>query len=363
MYERFGLVLMVTRTCNLRCAYCYVGAKSGETMDLSLGRAAIDRAVRSLAPGGTLELGFLGGEPLLVADRIAELIDHARAATRQAGLRLAISMTTNGTVADEPAWRVMTALDVQLTVSHDGLPEVHDRYRRAADGRGTSAQVTDTLARLLAAGVDVQVAMVVRPNNVARLPEGIVWLRRRGVRHVVPSLDLWAQWDPPAARELEAAIARAADLWHEGLPTCSISWFDEKAARLAGVGATATARCGFGDGEVAVSPSGRLYPCERLIGDDGLDNPMRLPGHVLEGDDFLHLPKPAAVGSGCSSCGIHADCNTFCRCGNYVRTGDVSRPDGLLCLWNKACHDQTARILRKMSCPCASSLSVFSSLS
>ena len=45
MYEQFGLVLTVTHACNLRCGYCYAGAKSSRTMDPSVGRRAIDRAV------------------------------------------------------------------------------------------------------------------------------------------------------------------------------------------------------------------------------------------------------------------------------------------------------------------------------
>ena len=38
-------------------------------------------------------------------------------------------------------------------------------------------------------------------------------------------------------------------------------------------------------------------------------------------------------------------CNTDCRCSNYVRTGDVSRPDGLLCLLDQTVYRETARVL------------------
>jgi sulfatase maturation enzyme AslB (radical SAM superfamily) len=66
-YDCFHLVLMVTHQCNLRCDYCYTGRKSARSMSRRVGRVAIDRANHSLAPGGTLELGFFGGEPLLEA--------------------------------------------------------------------------------------------------------------------------------------------------------------------------------------------------------------------------------------------------------------------------------------------------------
>ncbi|MBN1911679.1 MAG: radical SAM protein [Pirellulales bacterium] len=350
-YGRFGLVLMVTRACNLRCAYCYAGKKTTQTMEPQLGRMAIDKAVRSLRPGGTLELGFFGGEPLLVAQQVAGLIEHARKRTAEADARLEMSMTTNGTIAEGAAWDVMTAPDVQLSISHDGLPEVHDCYRRTPDGGGSSAEVLATINRLLAAGRDICVSMVVRPDTVARMPDGIAFLQQHGVRRIQPTLDLWTHWDRQAADHLRTAIAQTAELWYRGLPEHSISWFDEKAAKLCGLTIGPTARCGFGDGEVAVSPEGHLYPCERLIGDGGPDDPMRLPCDAADGDDFLSVPGPAASESPCGSCQIESDCNTFCRCSNYVRTGDVNRPDGLLCLWNQACREETARILEKMAMP------------
>ena len=78
MYHSFALTLMVNHTCNLRCSYCYTGRKFQRAMDSGIGRAAIDRAARSLQQGGTLDLSFFGGEPLIeaVGDSI---LDRARA--------------------------------------------------------------------------------------------------------------------------------------------------------------------------------------------------------------------------------------------------------------------------------------------
>lgn len=155
MYPRYGLVLMVTHACNLRCTYCYTGKKTARTMPTAVGRKAIDRAAASLAPGGTLELGFFGGEPLLEAALITELIDYA--AGLMAGSTLKINLTTNGTVTTPDAWALMMRPDLELAVSCDGLPEIHDRHRRTAGGAGSSERVLTTLRRLIDAGKDFQV--------------------------------------------------------------------------------------------------------------------------------------------------------------------------------------------------------------
>lgn len=352
MHPRFGLTLVVNHACNLRCTYCYTGEKLLRPLPLTLGHRAIDCAVRSLEPvtagktPGTLELSFFGGEPLVEAELILQLVEHARAATARHGLDLTLSMTTNGTLNSPAAWQVMLLPEMQLAVSHDGLPTVHDRHRISSDGQPSSQLVEATLARLVQADKEFRVVLVVRPDNVAQLPAGLEYLYERGVRRFDPALDLWTLWTRADGERLRRAIAQAADFWSAHLPECGVSWFDEQAARMAGVPISETARCGFGSGQIAVTPAGNLYPCERLIGADELGNPHRLSGDVFTSDDFLgYAPVPGTTAAECSQCKLQPICSTDCRCSNYIRTGDIDRPDGLLCLWDQACYQETRRIL------------------
>ena len=348
-YDCFHLVLMVTHACNLRCDYCYTGAKSPRSMSLELGQRSIERAVKSVHPGGTLELGFFGGEPLLEARLIAELIDYAQRRADAAEVMLRPGLTTNGTVRSMAAWDVMMRPELDLCVSCDGLPNVHDRHRRATDGRGSAERVLGTIRRLLEVDRDFPVIMVIRPDTVPHLPAGIEWLRGQGVLRIDLALDVWAVWESSDVERLEEALIAVADIWREGLPDGAINWFDEKAAHLAKLPMNRSARCGFGDGEIAVAPSGHLYPCERLIGEDQLGHPMRLPGHALDGSDFCRSSMPGRSDPACSPCAIASHCNTTCRCNNYVRTGDITRPDALLCLLERVCCRETARVLGELS--------------
>jgi uncharacterized protein len=342
-YHLFGLTLMVTHACNMRCHYCYTGDKAARRMPAHVGDTAIRRAIASVVPGGQLDLSFFGGEPLLEAPAIRRWMDAARLAARDAGITVAFHLTTNGTVETAAAWEVLKEPDLRVAVSVDGLPAIHDRFRVFADGRGTSAAVQHTLTRLLAAGKSFSVVMVVRPDTVADLAGGIRHLRALGVRRIEPSLDLWTRWTREDAAALRRAIAAAADLWHADLPEHSLTWFDEKVGALSHPAAPC-ARCGFGDGELAVAPSGNLYPCERLIGEDAPANPMRLPGHACDDlPDFAPRPSPAGRDApACTACALREQCNTVCRCSNFVRTGDVRRPDGLLCMLNQACLEDVA---------------------
>lgn len=347
MHTSFGLTLVVNHACNLRCSYCYTGEKVRRPLPPEFGRKAIDRAIRSIRPEGTLELSFFGGEPLIESELILDLVHYARSAAQSHDVRLALSMTTNGTIDSPAAWSVMTLPELELAISHDGLTSVHDKQRVTVDGHPSSQRVQNMMARLIDAGKEFRVVMVVQPCSVDSLPDGMEHLNSLGVRRFDPSLNLWTTWNQADGERLKDAIRRAADFWGEHLPECSVSWFDEKAARATGIPITETARCGFGHGEIAVTPAGNLYPCERLVGADEPGNPMRLSGKVLDGDDFLASTSlPEIWSHGCAPCHLKSLCSTkICRCSNFIRTGDVNQPDGLLCLLDQTCYQETIRVL------------------
>jgi len=120
MYQRFGLTLVVTHDCNLACGYCYAGRKFNRKMADEIADAALRRAVASLNSGGTLELGFFGGEPLLEAALVERVLGLAEELAHRSGLDLSACLTTNGTVRDATAWRVMRHPRMNLALSFDG---------------------------------------------------------------------------------------------------------------------------------------------------------------------------------------------------------------------------------------------------
>lgn len=127
MFDVFELTLMVNHACNLRCAYCYTGEKIRRPISDITSLTAIDHALNSLREGGDLQPGFSGGEPLLEADGILRWIEVAENAASEHGISVSCMMTTNGTLTSEPAWRAMTHESMSLSISHDGLPGIHDR--------------------------------------------------------------------------------------------------------------------------------------------------------------------------------------------------------------------------------------------
>lgn len=353
-YPQFHLCLLLTHRCNLACSYCYAGQshEGKPVLSREMARRAVTNALNSLAPGGTLNISFFGGEPLLEAKRLAEIRQDAKDEAERRNLEVTFQITTNGTVGTPEAWTLLLDAGIGIAISLDGSQAAHDRHRIDRQGKGSHATVVSTIKRLAVAGRDFSAIMVVRPDTLALMPEGIRNLQRLGVPFILPMLDLWAEWQDPDIGLLEALIPEIADAWVKGLPTTSISWFDDKLHALSGVAAGCRHHCGFGHGELAATTSGHLYPCERLVGPDDAGNRWRIPGQVADYNDFLALAWPTYDRCGtCAGCQGSFACRTECKCANLIRTGNPSEPDGLLCRFEKrlmqATEDVALQVLEK----------------
>jgi uncharacterized protein len=345
----FELTLVLTHACDMACTYCSAGPKDSRRMEESLGRRSIARALAGLDTGDTLSLGFFGGEPLLEWATAKRLLAHARELAGERGIAVQPHVTTNGTHLDDAVADELIALGFDVAVSFDGLPEVHDAERRFVGGKATSSRVLDAIDRLVARGAPPRVVSVVRPSNVERLAAGARFLVARGVTALHPSLDYAAPWRHADVATLAAAVSALGALYAERFPSVSIAWFESKLAVLGGY-LDAPLACEFGRGEIAVAPSGRTYPCGRLVTDD---RPGKwVLGHVDDGAGPFAASQASCVpraSSACGGCAVRFACSNSCACANIARTGSPDQPDGIICALEQASLDATRDVLTALA--------------
>jgi uncharacterized protein len=105
----------------------------------------------------------------------------------------------------------------------------------------------------------------------------------------------------------------------------------------------------MGTGELAFSPSGNLYPCERLLGsDDGVTNCI---GNITEGKINSKTCKPIssqATNEQCKECGLSDYCMNWCGCTNYYSTGSYNQVGPFMCAHEKATINVAYQIIQKM---------------
>jgi uncharacterized protein len=154
--KRTLTILEITQRCNLRCGYCTFGdgfsdhrKLNGQTMSITVLRAAIDDAVQCASGLERLSIGFYGGEPLAAFQMIQSAVQYAR---QQAGNKeIRFSLTTNATLLDRTKAKYLRDNEFSVLVSVDGPRVMHDRYRVYQDGKGSYDDTMQGLKFLLEA--------------------------------------------------------------------------------------------------------------------------------------------------------------------------------------------------------------------
>jgi uncharacterized protein len=276
-----SLSLAVAQKCNLACTYCYAqeGSFGSEPRDMDehAARRAVELLFENAGPGESVNLAFLGGEPLVNRRLIVTSTEQAAALGRARGVRVNYSITTNGTLLTPDDGRFFEEHGFAVTISLDGVGEVHDGLRPFRGGQGSYGRIIDRVRPLLAAQHRMQVSarVTVTPHNL-ELKDALDELLGLGFHSVGFSPMLSA---PTGRGEMDAA---SLDRMLSRMIECGEE-FERRTLRreryaFANV-ATAIREihkgthrpypCGAGGGYFGVSADGGLYACHRFVQDDG----------------------------------------------------------------------------------------------
>lgn len=137
------MVIELTEKCNLRCGYCIYNEGCDQnrnfgTRDISEETAlkAVDYAIAHSKESKELAITFYGGEPLIKYDLMKKCVDYAKEKIRDK--ELTFSFTTNGVLMTRKIAEEIARIEgMSLLLSIDGPKEIHDLYRRNAEGKGS----------------------------------------------------------------------------------------------------------------------------------------------------------------------------------------------------------------------------------
>lgn len=342
--------LFLDHACNLRCTYCYNGEKFSRAMPWEVAEAGVRLA---LDHPGSARIAFFGGEPLLARPMMERVIAFGKALAQDRRRALGFLVVTNATLLDEEALTWLQAERVTVAVSLDGSERAHDAARLTPNGRGSWATAAVNASRLFASAPGAKVIAVIHPGNAAFLAESFTALLDLGAHNLSMNLDYSAEWTDADRDVLHTALTELSDAyvaaWRAGR-RFSLNLFDGKIVTHLKGGYGAGDRCDFGVEEIAISPRGRFYPCDRLVGEDTRDD--LVIGDVWRGVDVARrdalISAKNAGAPECEACALRPRCMNWCGCVNDAMTGNVGEIGGFLC-WAEgeiiSAADRAAEIL------------------
>ncbi len=161
------VLLEITGDCNLSCDYCYVQyCPEKEMTDQKL-----QQLLKEINLFGVPYLTISGGEPLFAENRFGFLTDYSFPL---------LTLRTNGVLLNKKNVNIISKLNVKnVVVSLDGhLAQIHELYR------GSFRESLQGVKRLIAAGIRVDLAVVVTRDNLFFLEEMHRFFQNTGVQGI-----------------------------------------------------------------------------------------------------------------------------------------------------------------------------------
>lgn len=320
-----SLSLAIAQKCNLACTYCYAqeGSFGTEPKDMERDAAlrALDLLFRDVRAGESVNLAFLGGEPLVGRPLLRECTELAFEMGARRSIRTGFSITTNGTLIQPSDGEFFERYGFAVTISIDGIGETHDNQRPLRGGRGSYARILENVRPLLASQRRMQVSarVTVTPNNL-RLRETLDELLSLGFHSVGFSPMLHApsgnhEMDQEALAEMLEQMIDCGDEFVRRTIAGQRYAFANLATAIQEIhkGTHRPYPCGAGGGYFGVAADGDLYACHRFV-----EDPKGHLGDVRNGVDQAAQERWLAARhvhtqSPCSSCWARYLCGGGCH--------------------------------------------------
>jgi uncharacterized protein len=320
-----ALSLAVAQKCNLGCTYCYAqGGDFGNepsSMSLEVALATIELLFSEAQENERVNVSFLGGEPLTNRAVLQKATERAAQIGRTKGVSVNFSITTNATLLTPGDGEFFEQYAFAVTVSLDGIGEIHDRLRPYKSGKGSYHRVISNTLPLIEMQERMQVSarVTITPRNL-HLRETLEELIGLGFHSVgfSPMLSSPTGRDQMNGADMSLMLEQLVDcgeeferriLKRQRYPFMNMT----NAMREIHRGTHRPYPCGAGAGYMGVSAQGSLYPCHRFVDDTS----VRM-GDVVNGIDrqrqgqwlaqrHVHQQEP------CKSCWARYMCGGGCH--------------------------------------------------
>ncbi len=340
-----AICLNVAHACNMKCRYCFAsqgdfGMKSG-LMSLETGQRALDFLIEKSGQVKNLEVDFFGGEPLLNAAMLRELVQYGRQKEGECAKHFNFTLTTNALLLDDALIDFVVNNQISVILSLDGRPETNDLHRILNNGEGSYELIVPNIKKM------------VEKNPLSYYIRGTFTRQNldfsRDLQHIIDLGFDAVSLEPAVGPENEYSI-READLpkvlkEYEQLTDLlcdyqrtgkNVHFFHfnldlQKGPCLA----KRHSGCGAGVEYLVITPTGDIYPCHQFVGENGF-----LMGNIydaqLDGDiqqRFVH--NRLQDKEDCMRCWARYFCGGGCHANAYHSNGDMAKPAAISCVMHR----------------------------
>lgn len=359
------ITFQITEDCNLKCTYCYQINKSKETLLLDKAKKFIDILIdESYIDGSYVDqkntkaiiIEFIGGEPLLKAKLIREIVNYFIYKTTKEkhiwAINHLICFISNGVnYFSKDTEKIFKENEgkVSFSISIDGNKELHDKCRVFPNGEGSyDIAVKSATHHLKYYNQDMFTKMTISPDNIEYLYSAIINMFNLGYKYVHSNCIFEYGWNLNHAQYFYTELVKIADylLDNDLEYSLGVSLFDEYKYRNQ-FSMENRNYCGSTGHMLCLTPSGIITPCLRFtksslgedIGDFALGDLDNGLGKTEEHKNNINILDSITMTSQsnqeCIECPIKAGCG-WCTAYNYQETGSPNKRVTYICEMHRA---------------------------
>lgn len=279
----YVLIKPSSGNCNLRCEYCFYYDTMAKREQPSYGfmteqtLEAVIREVLAFAEG-ECTIAYQGGEPTLRGLDFFKKSIELQKKHNVNKVRINNALQTNGYSIDREWAEFFAEHKFLIGVSIDGVPKVHDRYRKNAKGEGSFHQVIKTVDLFRSTGVEFNILSVVNGKSARQIERNYQFFKKNGLDYLQFIACLDPLGEEPGKREYSLTpeayghfLISLFDLWYEDLKRGEqpyIRQFENYIAMLLGHAPESCDMRGVCGNQYVVEADGSVYPCDFYVLDD-----------------------------------------------------------------------------------------------
>lgn len=363
---RIGLTFMSSRTCNLKCRYCFAGeGEYGcvETKPKYYTLEGYQKAVKTamvMYPEGIKSISFFGGEPLLNWNVIKEFVPWCVKTFEDRNQPApAMAISTNMVLMNREIAEFMKKYDIKAVISLDGPKKINDYARISSDSKlSVYDKVVQKCGLLDEAGVQYAVQATINKQLLKdyRQGDGIKFVEALDkinwenmaivpVETDIPDLEI-SDADLPALDAFTREVTNCfIDRVYEGKESKIASGIIAPILQLAKNKHVRTCTSGH---SVFCDTDGSIYPCQMFCNEEE----YKL-GDIDNGWSKKRSEKLSNItredDESCKNCISRNICFMWCKGIQLLSKGDMYKVCEPRCVFQRANTEECIKLLAKLN--------------
>lgn len=264
-------------------------------------------------------------------------------------------LSTNGTLITKDILEYLKEKEIYFVLSIDGEKEQHNYNRIYKNGSGSYQNIIEKLSSIFKINPYVIAVSVITPETTKYLSVGVKTLFNKGFLYVLQTLDYSAKWEKKHIKVLKKQYSELTEFYYNNIINNNkiyYSPFDERIKTWAQKPYEKGDLCDLANTQIAIAPSGRIYPCVQFIGSDDEAHRHNSIGDVFSG--FIQYKRRYFIEQNyldkesCMGCVLNGRCATYCGCVNWRATGFLNKIPAIICEHEKMLMPMVDKIANKL---------------